>query len=111
LGHFALRKVATGTCGRAFGTPCIHEHSRRPLHWPSPDQRSRIVEIRDNLIARITEAEREGRLGEVEGLKVSLAGAEDKLGQIDRRSPNTVDLGIPTYPTEPITARHQITRR
>jgi hypothetical protein len=27
LGHFELRKVATGTCGRAFGTPCIHEHS------------------------------------------------------------------------------------
>jgi hypothetical protein len=27
LGHFELRKVATGTCGRAFGTPCVHEHS------------------------------------------------------------------------------------
>jgi hypothetical protein len=26
-GHFELRKVATGTCGRAFSTPCIHEHS------------------------------------------------------------------------------------
>src|SRR5712692_10389852 len=24
LGHFELRKVATGTCGRAFSTPCIH---------------------------------------------------------------------------------------
>ncbi len=27
LGHFERRKVATGLCGRAFGTPCIHEHS------------------------------------------------------------------------------------
>jgi integrase len=27
LGHFEHRKVATGICGRAFGTPCIHEHS------------------------------------------------------------------------------------
>ena len=27
LGHFERRKVATGTCGRAFGTPCMHEHS------------------------------------------------------------------------------------
>jgi hypothetical protein len=27
LGHFERRKVATGICGRAFGTPCIHEHS------------------------------------------------------------------------------------
>jgi hypothetical protein len=98
LGHFELRKVATGTCGRAFGTPCIHEHSclRCPLHWPSPDQRPRIAEIRDNLIARIAEAEREGWLGEVEGLKVSLAGAEDKLAQIDRRFRTAVDLGIPT---------------
>ena len=88
LGHFERRKVATGTCGRAFATPCIHEHTclRCPLHWPDPAQRRRIAEIRDNLIARITEAEREGWLGEVEGLKVSLAGAEDKLAQIDRRT-------------------------
>ena len=27
LGHFQRRKVSTGTCGRAFGTPCIHEHA------------------------------------------------------------------------------------
>jgi hypothetical protein len=27
LGHFERRKIATGICGRAFGTPCIHEHS------------------------------------------------------------------------------------
>ncbi|MER5503517.1 hypothetical protein ACFYXP_38870 [Streptomyces sp. NPDC002466] len=41
---------------------------------------------------------REGWLGEVEGLKVSLAGAEDKLAQVDRRTRDrsTVDLGIPT---------------
>ena len=53
LGHFELRKVATGTCGRAFGTPCIHEHSclRCSMHWPSPAQRPRIADIRDNLIA------------------------------------------------------------
>jgi hypothetical protein len=27
LGHFERRKVALGTCGRAFGTSCVHEHS------------------------------------------------------------------------------------
>jgi hypothetical protein len=99
LGHFERRKVATGICGRAFGTPCIHEHSclRCALHWPDPAQRPRIAEIRDNLIARIAEAEREGWLGEAEGLKISLAGAEGKLAQIDRRSrPTTTDLGMPT---------------
>jgi integrase len=38
LGHFERRKVATGTCGRAFGTPCSHEHSclRCAMHWPDP---------------------------------------------------------------------------
>ena len=38
LGHFERRKVATGTCGRAFGTPCIHEHAciRCPMLWPDP---------------------------------------------------------------------------
>jgi hypothetical protein len=26
LAHFEKRKVSVGTCARAFGTPCIHEH-------------------------------------------------------------------------------------
>ena len=98
LGHFERRKVSTGTCGRAFGTPCIHEHAciRCPMLWPDPAQRGRLTEIRDNLTARIAEAGREGWLGEVEGLQVSLAGAEDKLTQIDRRTLNgTTHLGLP----------------
>ncbi len=66
------------------------------MHWPDPTQRARITEIRDNLIARIAEAEHEGWVGEAEGLKVSLAGADDKLAQIDRRSRTTVDLATPT---------------
>ncbi|MFF3726908.1 tyrosine-type recombinase/integrase [Streptomyces erythrochromogenes] len=104
LGHFERRKVSIGACGRAFGTPCIHEHAcvRCPMLWPDPAQRDRLVEIRDNLRDRIAEAERKGWLGEVEGLKVSLAGAEDKLAQIDRRSQqrNFVGLGIPTTRSE-----------
>ena len=65
-----------------------------------PAQQARLEEIRDNLHARIAEAEREGWLGEVEGLKVSLAGAEDKLTQIDttlRRRAGTTQLGTPTF--------------
>lgn len=105
LGHFERRKVSIGTCGRAFGTPCIHEHAcvRCALLWPDPNQRARLVEIRDNLNARIAEAQREGWLGEVEGLQVSLAGAQDKLDQNERRRVATetaTDLGIPTIPTE-----------
>lgn len=41
--------------------------------------RARLAEIRDNLIARIAEAEREGWLGEVEELQICLAGARQKL--------------------------------
>ena len=100
LGHFERRKVATGTCARAFSTPCLHEHAciRCPMLWPDPAQRDRLVDIRDNLIARINEAEREAWLGDVDGLQLSLAGAEDKLAQLDRQSDQhkTVDLGMPT---------------
>jgi hypothetical protein len=63
----------------------------------SPQQRPRLTEIHDNLIARIAEAEREGWHGEAEGLKISLAGARDKLAQIDRRSNPAapVNVGMP----------------
>jgi hypothetical protein len=27
LGHFQRRKVSLGTCGRAYSTPCVHEHA------------------------------------------------------------------------------------
>jgi hypothetical protein len=102
LAHFEKRKVAIGTCARAFGTPCIHEHAcvRCSLLRPDPAQRDRLVEIHDNLTARIAEAEREGWVGEVEGLQVSLAGAEDKLAQLDRRAHRhaNVHLGMPGFP-------------
>ena len=100
LSHFERRKLALGDCGRAYGTDCIHEHAcvRCSLLRPDPAQRARLADIRDNRIARIAEAEREGWHGEVEGLHVSLAGAEGKLAQIDQRRDHrtVVDLGIPT---------------
>jgi hypothetical protein len=72
--------------------------------WPDPAQRGRLTEIRDNLNSRIAEAEREGWPGEIEGLQVSLAGAEDKLAQIDRRTRNgTTHLGIPAIRKPPVT--------
>jgi Phage integrase family len=102
LGHFEHRKVSLGTCGRSYATPCIHEHSclRCPLLRPDPAQRQRLVDVRDNLLTRIDEARREGWLGEVEGLQISLAGARTKLAQLDQMTVPTprkpVDLGIPT---------------
>jgi hypothetical protein len=86
LGHFERRKVSLGTCGRPFGTSCIHEHAciRCPLLRPDPAQRARLVEIRDNLYARSDEARREGWAGEVQGLQISLSGARQKLAQVDQ---------------------------
>ena len=65
LGHFEHRKVSLGTCGRSYATACIHEHSclRCPLLRPDPAQRHRLVDVRDNLIARIDEARRVGSVG------------------------------------------------
>ncbi|MET7298869.1 site-specific integrase [Embleya sp. NPDC005575] len=101
LGHFERRRVALGDCGRAYGTDCVHEHSclRCSLLRVDPAQRRRIVEIRDNLRDRIAEAERENWLGEAEGLKVSLAGAEQKLGDLTERNrrATSVNLGMPAF--------------
>ena len=69
-----------------------------PAPAARPPQRSRITGIRDNLLARIDEAEREGWHGEAEGLNVSLAGADDKLAQLDdARRAATIHLGMPAF--------------
>jgi hypothetical protein len=104
LGHFERRRLLLGTCGRSYNTPCIHEHAciRCPLLRPDPVQRPRLAEIRDNLIARIGEAQREGWTGETDGLKVSLAAAGQKLAQMDQitahRRGTVTHLGMPGHP-------------
>lgn len=99
LGHFERRKLSLGTCGRAYGTSCIHEHSciRCPLLRPDPAQRARLIQIQDNLVDRIAEARTEGWFGEVDGLQVSLAAARDKLAQLDAHASRraSVQIGMP----------------
>ncbi|GAA2944315.1 site-specific integrase [Streptomyces violaceus] len=102
LGHFERRKLALGDCGRAYGTDCAHEHAcvRCPVLIIHASERPRLVEIRDNLVSRILEAESEGWLGEVEGLQSSLSHANEKLAQLDaqiNRKQESVDLGIPAF--------------
>ncbi|MFE7529709.1 tyrosine-type recombinase/integrase [Kitasatospora sp. NPDC057542] len=102
LGHFELRKLSIGACGRAFGTACIHEHAciRCPMLRPDPGERRRLVEIRDNIVDRIAEAQREGWLGDVKGLETSLEGAKDKLAQMDSqtaRARQSIYLGMPSF--------------
>src|SRR5205807_152515 len=99
--HFQHRKLALGTCGRSYATPCIHEHAclRCPLLRPDPAERDRLVDIRDNLITRIAEARQQGWLGEVEGLQVSLHAARHKLEQVDQIADHrrSIPLGLPTF--------------
>jgi hypothetical protein len=100
--NFERRKLALGDCGRAYGTSCIHEHSciRCPMLRIDPAQRHRLQAIRDSLTARIAEAEREGRAGEAEGLKVSLAAADARLAEATARTAHrntSADLGMPAY--------------
>ena len=67
---------------------------------PDPTARHRLIQIRDNLIARIAEAESRRWLGEAEGLKVSLVGARTKLAQMDQitaRRSQAVQLSIPAF--------------
>ncbi len=101
--HFERRRVELGDCGRAYSTPCVHEHSclRCPLLRPDPTQRHRLTQIRASLLARIAEAEANHWLGEAEGLNVSLAGAEQKLAQMDQitaQRSRAVQLGMPSFP-------------
>ena len=100
IGSFERRKVSIGTCARAFGTPCSHEHAcvRCSMLWPDPAQRGRLAEIRDNLLARVAEAKREGWLGEIEGLELSLAGAASKLDEMDARAERSVPIALQSKP-------------
>ncbi|MEU7046676.1 tyrosine-type recombinase/integrase [Streptomyces varsoviensis] len=102
LGHFERRKLSLGSCGRAYGADCIHEHAcvRCPVLIVDFPEVPRLIEIRDNLRERIAEAEREGWFGDVEGLSVSLAAAEEKIAQLDARraqKDSPVFLGIPSF--------------
>jgi site-specific recombinase XerD len=101
--HFQLRKVALGTCGRPYGSPCQHEHAcvRCAMLRISPQQRPRLLEIIHNLHERISEAQMNGWLGEVQGLQVSLEAAKRKFSSLDRsleRNHHTgpTELGMPT---------------
>lgn len=84
--HFAKRKVELGSCSRAYGTSCIHEHAciRCPMLRPDPAQRQRLEAIRANLVDRRGEATRMGWHGELEGIEISIRAADEKLAQMTR---------------------------
>jgi hypothetical protein len=99
--HFELRKLELGTCGRPYGSPCKHEHAciRCPMLRVDPQQRSRLIEITQNLQDRIADARMNGWHGEVQGLRVSLDAARSKLSSLERTIKSNhggaTDLGMP----------------
>jgi hypothetical protein len=99
LAHFELRKVALGTCGRDFGTPCAHENAcvRCPLLRVDPAQIPRLEEIHANLGGRLQEARERGWLGEVAAIGTTLAAAAQKLEAMrDLNARRTsIHLGMP----------------
>jgi integrase-like protein len=100
--HWELRKVELGDCGRPYGTPCVHEHAciRCAMLRVDPRQKGRLAEIINNLKERISEAKANGWGGEVQGLRVSLDGAQAKMASLiraerNRQAGGLTDLGMP----------------
>lgn len=93
--HVKKRKVEPGSCGRAYGTPCIHERAciRCPVLRPDPSQRPRLEELIEALMNRKIEAEERGWPGELEGIQISLNAARDKPVQMRTQ----VSPGPPPY--------------
>jgi hypothetical protein len=100
--NFELRKVALGTCGRDYGTPCAHENAcvRCPLLRVDPAQRARLEEIHANLLDRLQEAREQGWLGEVAAIETTLAAAAQKLEAMRELTARrtAVSLGMPGRP-------------
>lgn len=103
LAHFELRKVALGTCGRDYGTPCAHENAcvRCPLLRVDPAQLPRLEEIHANLVDRLQEAKEQGWLGEVAAIETTMAAAAQKLDAMRTLAVRStaVHLGMPNART------------
>jgi hypothetical protein len=99
--NFDKRKVELGSCGRPYGTPCVHEHAciRCPMLSINPKMLPRLDELEADLIARRQRAISEGWHGEVEGLELTLTFLRSKRDQARRASlMGTVSLGMPVMP-------------
>ena len=101
LGHFERRKVALGDCGRAFGTPCIHEHSclRCPLLRPDPAQRT--GSWRSATTCSPASPKPNARAGSAkpkDSKSASPAPSQTRPARRPHRHPAAIHLGIPSFP-------------
>lgn len=96
---FGERELELGSCGRAFGTSCEHEHAclRCPMLRVNPARKKRLLRKKKSIEADLATAKRHGWKGEIGLLQVTLIGAEDKLRQMDaaENRTSTVSLGLP----------------
>lgn len=84
--HFRRRKMALGDCYRPYGSDCPHEHAcvRCPMLRMDPNQLPRLLEIEQNTVDLLAEAENNGWEGEESGLKETLQHIQEKKGQAER---------------------------
>lgn len=97
--HFDRRKVELGNCGRPYGTPCVHEHAcvRCPMLQVNPAMLPRLDELEADLLERRARAEREGWLGETEGIDLTLSFLRAKRTETQRllKLTTRIELGLP----------------
>ena len=101
--HFDKRKVELGSCARAYGTACAHEHAciRCALLHVNPKMIGRLSEIEEDLVVRRERAAHERWLGEIEQIDLTLSflRAKKQEAEVLRRR-GVPFLGIPKVRTE-----------
>jgi hypothetical protein len=90
--HFQLRKLELGTCGRPYGTPCVHENAcvRCPMLKVDPRQRHRLADIIVNLATGSPRPAPAAGSAKSRGLQVSLDAARAKLASLAKANKPTV---------------------
>ncbi|WP_063008987.1 site-specific integrase [Nocardia kruczakiae] len=101
--HFDKRKVELGGCARPYGTGCPHEHAciRCPMLNINPKMLPRLTEIETDLLDRRARAEREGWIGEIEGIDLTLSFLKHKREQTERLTRLAPRTGPPHTRTHP----------
>lgn len=85
--HFGQRKIALGSCHRPYGASCVHEHAciRCDFLQVDPAQAGRLADLRTNLEAQVSEAERNKWLGDVDQLRLTIQHADRKTAELQQR--------------------------
>lgn len=83
--HFGRRRVELGDCVRPYATSCSHEHAciRCPYLSIDTNQTGRLHTIENDLHQRITNAEQQAWLGDVDQLRLTLTHLQDKKNQLN----------------------------